>query len=74
VIPGQGNPWRSQRERERAALEREASKLLADDRRRQRKANAPLQKSGTAMPEPMPRGWIKLADLKSALRKNGGTT
>ena len=51
MIPGRGNPWWTQREAERAALEHEASKILARDRRRQRKAKAAVaQNSSVKMP------------------------
>lgn len=59
-------PPARQRNAERAALQRRATQILADDRRRQRKS-VPTAPS-IAVPEP-PSKWIKLADLKRALRE-----
>lgn len=62
-------PWYSpavQRAAERAALERQADELLAADRRRQRKASKPPREPISPAP---PSKWIKLTDLKHALRK-----
>jgi hypothetical protein len=69
MIPGRGNPWWSQRERERAALEREASKLLAADRRRRSAAMARITERKASQPIPeVPSKWVKLSDLKNVLR------
>jgi hypothetical protein len=50
----------------RVALEREATKLLADDRRRQR-PSIPAQRSPEPAPAP-PNGWMPLSNLKRAMR------
>jgi hypothetical protein len=69
VISGQRNRWwRPAQIRERqAALERQADEILKSNRRRQRRTNAPVRSAPPA-PETVTK-WIKLGDLKVALRK-----
>jgi hypothetical protein len=69
-MKGQGHRWYApalQRERERAQLERQATELLAADRRRQRKAQTAPPRP-TPKPQEPPSKWLKLSDLKRALR------
>ena len=64
-----------ERKRQRAVLEHAADKILKRDRERQRDAEAAaVRKSSVKMPIPqVPSRWVKLGDLKSALRaRNGG--
>jgi hypothetical protein len=53
----------------RVALEREASKILRADRRRQR---PPTPAPRPAKPEPKRNGWIKLEDLRRVMRRKNG--
>jgi hypothetical protein len=74
MIRGQRHQWwgpAQQREAERrAALEHEATKILARDRRRYRQAAKPVAKANSL--EPISRnGWIPLSDLQRALRERG---
>jgi hypothetical protein len=63
-------PIAKKREQERA-LERQATKILAADRARQRQLESPKPKHKE--PEPVSKNdWIQLEDLQRALRKKGG--
>jgi hypothetical protein len=53
----------------RVALECEATKLLADDRRRRR---PPIPAPRSPEPEPRANGWMPLSDLRRAIGKSGG--
>lgn len=65
-----------QRARERAVIERQATRLLANDRARRRRQAASdarrKQFAGEApAPEARANGWVPLSELKRAIR-NGG--
>ena len=68
-MKGQANRWygpaKAREAERRAALEREATELLADDRRRRRKKPTASRKPPAPL---LPKGWIKLGDLKRARR------
>jgi hypothetical protein len=53
--------------RRRTALEREATKLLANDRRR-RSQSIPAPRSPEPEPVLLASGWLPFADLKRAMR------
>jgi hypothetical protein len=61
------------RREEQRWLEKEATKLLRDDRARQRQRES-APKPNTTVPEAVLRngGWVNLGDLRMALRKKRG--
>jgi hypothetical protein len=76
-VRGQANRWyepQQRRELERLLLQR-ANDILRQDRRRVQGGKEEIViRPPAAPPEPVSRnGWIHLADLKYALRKNGGS-
>jgi hypothetical protein len=59
--------------RRHAELERAATRLLAADRKRRAVELRRTDDHKTSEPIPeVPPKWVKLGDLKSALRKRGG--
>jgi hypothetical protein len=72
TVKGQRHVWwgpaQLREHQRRRELKREATKLLADDRRRLR-ATADVSVPKSAVPEPVSRnGWMPLSDLPSAMR------
>jgi hypothetical protein len=68
MIRGQPNRWYPPaQQRAGAELRREATAILADDRRQRHTAEPAVLPSGPSIPS-VPSKWIKLADLKRALR------
>jgi hypothetical protein len=67
---GQAHWWGPAQQR-RAELKHRADQLLANDRRRRRRVDM-SPRTSTSPPE-VPSKWLKLSDLKNALRKRGET-
>jgi hypothetical protein len=63
-----------QRERTRAELERQATQLIrtADRRERHRLSTRIADRKASEPILETPSKWVKLGDLKSAMRKRGG--